>query len=170
MVNARCATWAFVRLTWRDAGIGIIGGLAARVGSVVILSPFAPLLRDEPGRRDPFVDDGLHGSTAALIATVAVVVVFAPLFEELYFRGLVQTVATRRWGAWAAVWIQACCFTAVHYQFGMTASQAFATLWTTGMFGLFVGSMRWYFQRLGPGIVTHAVFNLTAILLYLLLD
>lgn len=152
------------RLTWRDVGIGVVGGLAGRFGAMIIVIPFVPLLRNQNGPRNTSFTNGLlhRGSFAALI-TVTIVAIGAPFIEELFFRGLVQSVLTRRFGPSIAIWGQAVCFAAVHYVVGMSALQIAVTMLTIGSMGVLLGVLRWHFQRLGPGIVAHAVFNLIAV-------
>jgi membrane protease YdiL (CAAX protease family) len=88
------------------------------------------------------------------------------LVEELFFRGLVQGALTARAGAWNALVVQAVCFGAVHYQYGMSWRWAFLVIYTIGAAGLVLGVMRWYYQDLAPGMVAHATFNAITIALY----
>ncbi|HXY91053.1 MAG TPA: CPBP family intramembrane glutamic endopeptidase, partial [Acidimicrobiia bacterium] len=102
-------------------------------------------------------------STLGVVAVALIVVVGAPFFEELFFRGLVQGVLTRRYGGRAAICLQAIAFGLVHYQIGMSAGQAFLTFAMIMPTGFLLGVLRWRYERLGPGMLTHAFFNAMAV-------
>jgi membrane protease YdiL (CAAX protease family) len=156
-------------LGWRDLARGTLWGVGTRVGSALAVAPFAPfVLRDAETRGNP-INDALHGSTLTAVVTVGIVVVGAPLVEELFFRGLVQGALTARFGAWWALLLQAACFGAVHYQYGMSWGWALLTIVSIGLAGLALGTMRWYYQRLAPGIIAHATFNAITVVLLLAL-
>jgi membrane protease YdiL (CAAX protease family) len=93
--------------------------------------------------------------------------VLAPVFEEIIFRGLVQTVALNILGPgrhWAAILIGAAVFGAIHID--VVTWQAIPAL---ALFGVILG---WLYERTGsllPAIVTHAGFNAVNIALVLLL-
>jgi membrane protease YdiL (CAAX protease family) len=149
----------------RDLWIGAVAGVAARIGSVIIAIPFVPLLRDESAPDSPIVDTDLRYGWAAIVLLVVMVAVLTPIIEELYFRGLVQGVLTRRWGAFVAVWVQAALFASVHVVPGMSAARIGVTVWVIGAVGLLLGVLRWRYRRLAPGIVAHGVFNALALAL-----
>ncbi len=96
-----------------------------------------------------------------VVLLVAIVAVAAPLFEELFYRGLWMRSVERRWGtAWAVV-VSSVLFGAIHLQIydfpalaGFGAIAALLTVWT---------------GRLGPAIWAHVAFNLTAVI-FLLAD
>ena len=102
-------------------------------------------------------------STLGAIVLIVVVVFGAPFFEELFFRGLVQGVLTRRYGGRVAILTQAVAFGLVHYQIGMTRGQVILTFAMIMPVGFLLGCLRWRYQRLGPGMVAHAVFNAIAV-------
>ncbi len=152
------------RLTGRDVWQGVAAGLAARVGVIVIAIPFLPLFRNQSAPRNTSVSNGLlHRGSVGVLVIVTIVAVGAPFVEELFFRGLLQGVFTRRFGPPAAIWLQGACFAVVHYNVGMTALQATVTIVTIFAVGVFFGVLRWRFRRLGPGMVAHGVFNLIAV-------
>lgn len=53
---------------------------------------------------------------AALALTVIVVVVLAPIFEEVFFRGLLYPTLRNRLGVWAAVLLNGLIFGVLHFQ------------------------------------------------------
>ena len=102
---------------------------------------------------------GIQPSVGAAIVLVLIVCVGAPFFEELFFRGVVQSVLTRRWGARVAIVTQALAFALVHYRYGMTLALSVTTWGQIAVAGFFLGVLRWRYQRLGPGMVAHGLFN-----------
>ncbi|HZS12025.1 MAG TPA: CPBP family intramembrane glutamic endopeptidase, partial [Nitrospirales bacterium] len=89
------------------------------------------------------------------VVAVALVefVVFAPLFEELTFRGLVYGTLRRRFGVGAAALISAVIFAAVH-GYGILG---FASVLSSGLL------WAWIYEQTGslwPNILAHALNNL----------
>ena len=156
------------RLRWRDVPPGLVAALIGRVGSVVLVLPFIPLAPRRTVRTNGFATD-LHRDLVTVVIAVLFICVGAPLIEELFFRGLVQSVFTRRFGARVAVFAQAGSFAVVHYQVGMTAYEMLITFVTIAATGVLLGAVRWHYQRLGPGMVAHASFNAVAVILVLAL-
>jgi uncharacterized protein len=151
---------------WRDVGIGSVAGLVGRIATIIVVIPLVPLIKNQRVTRTTSVNSGLNGNTFAIIVTVGIIVIGAPIVEELFFRGLVQGALTRRFGAWIAVWAQAACFAAAHFQITMTAVQVLVTILSIFVMGLILGVLRWRYQRLAPGMLAHATFNLIAVLLF----
>lgn len=87
---------------------------------------------------------------------VGLAVLAAPVFEEVLYRGFVQTLALRATGKpWLAVLLSTAVFTAAHLGTGM----AWYALLTIGTLG---AAMGWAFERtkgLGAPIAMHVVFN-----------
>jgi uncharacterized protein len=101
------------------------------------------------------------------VVVAAIVCVGAPFFEELFFRGVVLGVLTRRWGARVAIVVQAGMFALVHYRYGMTLALTVTTWSQIAVAGLFLGVLKWRYERLGPGMVAHGLFNALAIVVLL---
>jgi membrane protease YdiL (CAAX protease family) len=152
------------RLSGRDVWVGVVAGVAARFGVAILIVPFLPLFRDDTVPRNTSYTNGLlHRGGFAVLVTVTIVAVGAPIVEELFFRGLLQSVLTRRFGPSLGIWGQGVLFGFVHFTIGMTTLQAVVTIVSIVAAGVFLGVLRWHFQRLGQGIVAHAVFNLIAV-------
>ena len=105
---------------------------------------------------------GIEPSLLAAIVITLIVCVGAPFFEELFFRGLVQGVLTRRWGARIAIVAQALGFALVHYRIGMTLALALTTWVQIAVAGLVLGVLRWRYERLGP-VWSRSAFNAIAV-------
>ncbi|MGB8859794.1 MAG: type II CAAX endopeptidase family protein [Ilumatobacteraceae bacterium] len=99
--------------------------------------------------------DNAHGG--GLILLVLVVVVGAPLVEELTFRGLLQGAFTRRLADWIGVVVVAAWFAVIHFQ----------PVEIPGLFvvGLVLGACAVRSGRLGLGVITHLAFNATGLVL-----
>jgi membrane protease YdiL (CAAX protease family) len=91
------------------------------------------------------------------LALVAIVVIGAPLVEELVYRGLLQGAFIRRLNDWLAVVAVAAIFALIHFK-PVEYPGLFA-------FGLVVGICAWRTGRLGLGIITHVAFNATGLAL-----
>ena len=93
---------------------------------------------------------------AGLLLLVLVVVVGAPLVEELVYRGLMQGAATRTLRRWPAVVAVAFFFALIHFQ----------PVEIPGLFviGLVLGAGALVTGRLGLSVVTHMAFNATGLL------
>lgn len=92
-----------------------------------------------------------------LVLLVLVVVVGAPLVEELAYRGLLQGAFTRRVNDWIGVVVVAILFAVMHFQ----------PIEIPGLFvvGVVLGVCAVRTGRLGLGVVTHLAFNATGLIL-----
>jgi membrane protease YdiL (CAAX protease family) len=98
-----------------------------------------------------------HASGAGKVLLFLVVVVGAPLVEELVYRGMLQTAMTRRVRDLLGMVLVAMWFAVVHFQ----------PVETPGLFviGLVLGSCALYTRRLGMGVMAHMAFNATGLVL-----
>jgi membrane protease YdiL (CAAX protease family) len=98
--------------------------------------------------------DAAHG--AGVLLLVLVVVVGAPLVEELVYRGLLQGAAVRATRRWPAVVAVAAFFAVIHFQ----------PVEIPGLFviGLVLGAAALLTGRLGMSVVAHMAFNATGLL------
>jgi hypothetical protein len=141
---------------WTDAPLGLIAGLLCQY--VLVWLVYLPLRQfvsqhdlEAPVRQ---VTDNAHGVSYFILTVV--VVVGAPIVEELFFRGLVLRSLQRRFGdAWAVVG-SAVVFGVAHFE--LLQLPALVAL------GLVLGIMAVRTRRLGLGIFTHAGFNLVTMI------
>ena len=161
--SGRLSDLGLFRLRWGDAGIGALASIVARVATVIIALIIVVLLGLDDLTNETSITERSELSTLGAVVVALIVVVGAPFFEELFFRGLVQGVLTRRFGGRIAIVTQAVAFALVHYQIGMTRDQAILTFSMILPVGFLLGCLRWRYQRLGPGILTHAFFNAMAV-------
>jgi membrane protease YdiL (CAAX protease family) len=108
-------------------------------------------------------------SGSLIFVSIVFMCVGAPIIEELYFRGVVQSVLMRSLGTTPGIVVQAMLFGAAHFQVGMTFNQAAVKCGTIFVLGLFLGSLRARTGRLGAGMVAHATNNTVVALLSLAL-
>lgn len=95
------------------------------------------------------------GHTGGIVLLVLVVVIGAPLVEELVYRGMLQTAIVDRWGERLGVVAVALWFALIHLQ----------PVNIPGLFviGLVLGVAQRRERRLGLSIVTHLAFNATGL-------
>ena len=106
--------------------------------------------------------DGTHGA-AAWVVLVIVTCVGAPLVEELFFRGLLQTRLITRFGPVVGIGVTSLLFGGAH----LVAWRGPITLaygWSVAGAGLVLGTIRFCSGRLGTSVVAHAMFNIQAML------
>jgi len=91
------------------------------------------------------------GGTAGLVLSVALVVLVAPLVEEMLFRGVLLSAIGSRFGAGVALVGQAVLFAAYHFSTWMFVPML--------LLGLACGYLAQHRGSLWPAIVLHALFN-----------
>jgi len=138
-----------------DVPVGVAIGAAAQLVLVpLIYWPILELFGNQdvsaPARQltdratDPF----------SIVMLMLIVGVGAPVAEEVFFRGLTQHAATRRFGPWIALVGTAAFFAFTHFE-----PLQFPALFA---FGLVLGAMVFVTRRLGTSICAHLAFNLVA--------
>jgi CAAX protease family protein len=100
-----------------------------------------------------FDEELAFGDTLAVVASLAGAVVFAPLFEEIVFRGILFATLRRGMGARLAIVTSGVVFAFAH---GYGALGFVDVLWSGALWA-------WAFERTGsvlPGMMAHALTNL----------
>ena len=148
------------RPTVRDAWAGLWHGLAALVLVNGVMALLIELLAGALGRELPQVQEGLQEVTrspeAAPVALVGIIL-FAPVAEELFFRGMLQSALRRRLHAWPAIGLAAVAFALVHVE-------PLAVLLTFPL-GLYFGRLYHRRQNIVAPVVAHLVFNASGVIL-----
>jgi membrane protease YdiL (CAAX protease family) len=151
-----------LRFRWVDL-LGLAVGAGAQL--IVIRVVYLPLEALWPAT---FSEDRLtenaqdlvdRAGGASTVLLVAVVVIGAPLVEELFYRGLLQRSLADRFNEVAVLVGVAAIFAGVHFR-----PVEFPGLFA---FGLILGWAAMRARRLGPAITIHVGFNLTGVLLVL---
>lgn len=173
LVSRRRGTGSLVRdyafrFRWSDLGLGLAGSVAGRLVSSAFVTPI-PL----PSRSLNDVDQARFGhsieGTATWVVLIAVTCVGAPLVEELFFRGLVQTSLVGRYGPVAGIGMASLLFGAAHL-IAWDGVWTLAYAWAVVGGGVVLGTTYHLTKRLGTSIVAHALFNAQAMVVLLLLS
>ena len=138
-----------VSVTWGDLWLGLLGGIGVQSIVAVMYLPFSELNDELSAPARELADQA--PDRAGLLALSALVVIGAPLVEEIFFRGVLMG-ALKRIGLAVAVLVSAVAFAFVHFG-QLLAMPAFVVL------GVVLGVLTLGRGRLGPAIVTHATFN-----------
>lgn len=139
-------------LDWRGAPLALWGVVLTFAASVVL----EPLLSLFPAVYFERIGSAVgHGFWAILLA-----VVFAPVFEELLFRGLVLEQARRSMGAWRSVLLTGAIFALVHLPNWPQVVNAF-------VMGVLLGYIYLVSRSLWPVVGVHVINNAIA---YLMLE
>jgi membrane protease YdiL (CAAX protease family) len=143
-----------LRLAWSWYGLRIglrfgFGGLLVTIpASLVYASIVGPGANSTVGR----MFSGLRASWPWAVTVFLIVVVVAPLCEEIIFRGLLWGALDRRWGQWVAMVVSTVVFAFAHLEF--TRAPLLVVV------AIPLALARWYSGGLLASIVAHQVTNL----------
>lgn len=141
-------------------GVGVLGQL------VVVPLLYLPVEAVDPAARRSISKPAVQllgvGVGHDLLAVVAIIVIGAPLCEEIFFRGVTLRLYELRAAGWPSllrigvpVVASALLFAIAHFE-----PLQFLGLFVFGVILAIISSRT---GRLGPSIVAHAAFNLTAV-------
>jgi len=138
---------------WRPLSLVVLAALA--VGFLVEwgLGKVAEPLDLSSHWTEWFDEDLIWGGAAVVAVSLVEYVLFAPLFEELVFRGLLFATLRRRFGFWLSATLSAAIFALAH-GYGLLG---FASVIFSGLL------WAWVYEKTGsllPGMVAHALNNL----------
>jgi membrane protease YdiL (CAAX protease family) len=140
--------WPKVNLVWMAAG-GVVLAFAISILGTLFKTPKIPL---------PF--EKLTSTPLMLAFFGLIAIVFAPIFEELFFRGFVQPLFSRTLGTVAGILITAVLFGALH-------GVEYAWVWQYTVFisivGIVLGSVRARTGSTVPSTVMHGFFNAVSV-------
>ncbi len=153
-----------LRFRWVDLAIAFGAALAARCFAAIVLVPFVHVIKSA-GNPDKslykITNVGALGWTALVLLTC----VGAPLFEELFFRGLLQGQLVERFGVWIGIAVTAVVFGAVHIANDPGTAGLLLAL-SVGASGIVLGVVRHLTGRLGSSMATHSFFNALAVIVF----
>ena len=144
--------WAFkpIDIVWGVAGGLALQGLVYLVYQVISVDECS---LSGPARNLTDKANGIVGVPLLVLITV----IGAPVVEELFFRGLLlRSLCKRRLPMAASIVVSALIFAGFHFQGAQFAGLA--------VVGIVLASLALWTDRLGPGIVAHAVFNLVSVI------
>lgn len=147
-----------LRAERQDAWIGVLAGVAGQFAILwlvyVPMSWFSDITTEEISEPARDLTDRASG-IVGVVLLVLIVGVGAPIVEEVFYRGLLQRSLVRRVGVGWGIGISSVVFGAVHFQLLQFPALALA--------GVLFGVLAHRAGRLGPAIIAHMVFNLTAV-------
>jgi hypothetical protein len=147
----------------QDVGIGALGAIIGRSTTVVVAIPLYAAFHDL--LRNPSVGLPVDKLTGGLFATYAVTAcIGAPIVEELYFRGLIQSRLVWRFGTTRGIGVTSAMFGSAHL-IGWQGPASLLAATAIGAGGVVLGYLRNRTGRLGTSQVAHALFNAFAVLL-----
>jgi len=169
IVSGRRGTWSLVRdfglrFRWADLGFGLAGAIVGRVVAALSLLPL-PLLDPDLGDendRSVFEEAAVDGRSWLILFLV--VCVGAPLFEELFFRGVLQSRLVARFGVVKGIGVASVLFGAAHL-IGWEGAPTAVNAWAVTFSGIVLGAVYHYSRRLGAAVIAHGLFNAVALLL-----
>ena len=143
-----------LRITWRDVGWGVVGGIAALMAGgtiALILQAIFGEFTSAAGEVGEQLRD--EGPLLAVVIFALCVAIGAPIAEEIAFRGMAYNALAKR--GLSTAWVIA--ITTVAFSlFHLEPIRAPILLAS----GLVLGVLRWRTRSLGAPIVAHAVNNL----------
>lgn len=149
---------------WSDVGVGLGGALFAQLLLVPVVALALRPLFGHPDVSGPVEDLVNDAGGARALVLVLVAVVFAPLVEELFFRGLLLRSLQRRVGTGWAVALSSVLFGLAHPQPLPGGSVVIVMAGLTAL-AVLLSLLAVRTGRLGASIVTHAGFNAISLLL-----
>jgi membrane protease YdiL (CAAX protease family) len=158
--------WHFVSSLPNDIYIGLLLALGCFVGAQVATLGAAALVgldnTDDASNTDILVD---NQSSPWIFGIIFLVVVGAPLAEELLFRGLILRVFQKSYGSVFAVLASSLLFAIPHWQPDASWQETVVLLSALTVVGLVLAIGAVVTDRLGPSVIAHFLFNATGTLL-----
>lgn len=145
-----------LRVRWIDPPLGLGVGAVAQFAATALYLPiiwWTSVTSDDLSKPARDLTDKAHGVGVVLL--ILVVVVAAPIVEEIFFRGLVLRSLERRIGTRWAIVLSSALFAAAHFE-----PLQFPALFVFGLVAALLASRT---GRLGPGMWAHVAFNLVAV-------
>lgn len=153
--------WAFKRA---DIGIGVGTALIAMFAAGLVAAGTSALvgLEDDALAENTQILKDLEGSPW-LFGLLFVVVIGAPLSEELLFRGLILRSVQKRWGSVAGVIGSLLVFVPIHLADGGILSDGQIVLWVSiATLGAALAIAAVVTERLAAPIIAHVIINAIA--------
>lgn len=144
---------------WWDVPLGLAIGPACQYGLIPLLYwPFEHFDKSLSYQlsKPAQADTGSVHTAGALVVILLLIAVGSPLFEELFFRGLLLRTLMGRVGPPLAILITGLLFALAHFEAVQFAGLA--------VFGMVLGVLAWRTGRLTSSIAAHAAFNASAVL------
>jgi membrane protease YdiL (CAAX protease family) len=145
-----------LRLRPLDVPVGLVIGVLTQLVVVpLVYVPIFWVIGDRDVSADARALTDRADSPVGVVLLVLIVVIGAPIVEELFFRGLLLRSLEHRWGSAWGLLVSSLIFGAVHLQ-----PLQFPALVVVG---LVLGVLAQRTGRLGPSIFAHIAFNAVAV-------
>jgi membrane protease YdiL (CAAX protease family) len=152
--------WKFTSSLPSDIGIGFAMAVGCFIASQVMVIGVSQLVglenSDDASNTDILTD---NKGSIWIIGIVLLVVVGAPLAEELLFRGLILRVLQKSFGSVFAIIASSLLFAIPHWQPNATWQETMVLLSALGTVGLVLAIGAVKTDRLGPSVIAHFFFN-----------
>jgi membrane protease YdiL (CAAX protease family) len=152
---------------WRDL-LPALAGIGIAFGARIVIAIVANVATRGAATKQA---ENIHIQSASVftaILLVGVVVIAAPIVEEIVFRGLLLRTFLRRMSFWPAALLSTLIFGAGHTYEVTTLTGAITLALVVGSLGLTNCLLNRHTDRLVPGMIVHATFNALATLVLLL--
>jgi len=161
--------WRFVSKLPDDIGVGLVLAVGCFFGAQIATVGAGRLVGLE--NTDDASNTGIltdNQGSPWLIGVILLVVVGAPLAEELLFRGFILRTLQKYFGAITAVVVSSILFAIPHWQPTATWQETIVLLTALGVVGLVLAIGAVVTDRLGPSVIAHFFFNLTGTIVTLI--
>lgn len=152
--------WAFglqrprlMDAAWVAAGVGMV--LGGRIAVVVVANALSEGTAAAQSQNLTVRTDRV----AVYLLLAVVVVLVAPVLEEVMFRGLMLRTFMRRWGFWPAALVSSAVFALFHTYEVDTPAGAVTLAGVTFTLGLSNCLLVRWSGRITAGVIVHALFN-----------
>ena len=143
--------WEAIRWNWpKNWGAYLTAGVGMQV-CLLVLASLLPMPKHAP------IDEFFRTTRDAWIVSLFGVL-FAPIFEEVYFRGLLYPALARRLGTPVSVVITALFFAAIH---GPQLSEAWGPVLVIFLVGLTLTTVRAVKKSVAATVLMHMAYNCT---------
>ncbi len=146
--------------SWRSAGVGALFGVGGLILTLPAAAVWIAIVGEDANSAVGAVFGDVRGTWAWAAVVFAIVVVIAPVCEEIVYRGLLWGAVERRWGRWAALIVTTVVFAIAHLEW----ERAPLLL----VVALPIGLARLYTDSLVASIAAHQVTNVLPGLLLML--
>ena len=138
--------------SWRSAGVGALFGVGGLLLTLPAAAVWIVIVGEDANSAVGNAFGDVRGTWGWAVIVFAVVVIVAPVCEEIVYRGLLWGAVDRRWGRWPALLVTTVVFAVAHLE------------WTRAplllVVALPIGLARLYGGNLAASIVAHQVTNL----------
>jgi membrane protease YdiL (CAAX protease family) len=138
--------------SWRGVGFGVLFGIAGLFVTIPAALLWSAVVGEDANSAAGLVFGEARGTWAWAMAVFALIVIVAPICEEIVYRGLLWGALEQRWGRWAAFGVTTVVFSVAHLELTRTPLLL--------VVAIPIGLARLYSDNLSASIVAHQVTNL----------